>query len=154
MKKKYIFLGITVVVVLILVGIFGGGTTGNVVSGESSVEIYKSPSCGCCLEHSAYLDSNGFDPRINLVSDMHEIKERYHIPRNMESCHTAIMDGYFVEGHMPMEAIDKLLSERPDIDGIALPNMPAGSPGMPGIKNREWVIYAIKDGKASEFMRI
>ena len=76
------------------------------------------------------------------------------ISTEMESCHTMVIDDYFVEGHMPFEAIEKLLSERPDIDGIALPDMPSGTPGMPGEKIEEWVIYSIKDGQTFIFMRI
>ena len=84
---------------------------------------------------------------------MGAIKERYGVPRNLESCHTEIIGGYFVEGHMPIEAIEKLLSERPDIRGIALPGMPSGSPGMPGPKTEPWTIYAVnKDGSVGEFM--
>jgi len=72
----------------------------------------------------------------------------------MQSCHTTEIGDYFVEGHVPIEAIDKLLAEKPDIDGITLPDMPAGSPGMPGVKREEFVIYSLKDGESSEFMRI
>jgi hypothetical protein len=72
----------------------------------------------------------------------------------MESCHTTVIDGYFVEGHVPFEAIEKLLAERPDIDGIALPDMPAGSPGMPGRKSGPFDIYQVKDGQYSLFVSI
>jgi hypothetical protein len=72
----------------------------------------------------------------------------------MDSCHTLIIEDYFVEGHIPIEAIEKLLAEQPDIDGITLPDMPSGSPGMPGVKKGDFVIYSVKGGKTSEFMRI
>ena len=72
----------------------------------------------------------------------------------MESCHTAIFGDYFVEGHVPIEAVNKLLEEKPDIDGIALPEMPSGSPGMPGPKLEPFKIYSIKDGQASEFLSL
>ncbi len=83
---------------------------------------------------------------------MSSIKRKYQIPQNMESCHTAVIAGYFVEGHMPIEAIEKLLEEKPDIDGIALPGMPTGSPGMPGQQTEAFKIYALSAGTASEFM--
>ena len=79
---------------------------------------------------------------------------KHNIPSELESCHTTEVAGYFVEGHVPVEAIDKLLEEKPDIDGIALPGMPAGSPGMGGLKTEDFVIYALKDGEASVFMTL
>ena len=85
---------------------------------------------------------------------MDAVKQRFNIPANMQSCHTTIIGDYFVEGHIPLEVIDKLLSEKPDLDGIALPDMPAGSPGMPGRKTEEFIIYGLKDGQVSEYMRI
>ena len=88
------------------------------------------------------------------TENMQSIKTKYDIPKNMESCHTSIIDNYFVEGHIPLEAINKLLIEKPLIDGIALPNMPSGSPGMPGIKRETFVIYSITNGQIGEFMRI
>ena len=72
----------------------------------------------------------------------------------MQSCHTAILGKYFIEGHVPLEAINKLLKERPDIDGIALPGMPIGTPGMPGEKEETFIIYQLVDGKSSVFMTI
>ena len=85
---------------------------------------------------------------------MSSIKSKYKIPQDMESCHTAVIADYFVEGHVPMEAVEKLLSEKPDIDGIALPGMPQGSLGMSGAKTAVFKIYALSAGTASEFMII
>jgi len=115
------------------------------------ITMYKSPSCGCCVEHAGYMEDNGYDVITKKVTDMSSIKEKYNIPSAMESCHTTIIDGYIVEGHVPIEAINKLLAEKPDIDGIALPDMPAGSPGMPGTKTGMFDIYALKDGQTSLF---
>ena len=73
----------------------------------------------------------------------------------MESCHTTVIGEYFVEGHVPVEAIEKLLAEKPDVAGIGMPGMPSGSPGMPGAKQGQFIIYSInKDGTINEFMRI
>jgi hypothetical protein len=116
--------------------------------------IYKPPTCSCCLGHAGYLEGEGFDVETIVENDIEKIKNKYNIPYNMQSCHTTQIDGYFVEGHVPVEAINKLLAERPDIDGIALPDMPAGSPGMPGTKDEEFIIYALKDGNAKEFIRL
>lgn len=118
------------------------------------VTVYKSPSCGCCVGYASFLESSGFIVETVLTSDMDPIKRKYGIPSDMDSCHTALVEGYFVEGHVPLEAVNKLLSERPVIDGIALPDMPAGSPGMPGTQNEDYVIYSLKEGKSSVFMTI
>ena len=76
-------------------------------------------------------------------------------PTNLESCHTTIVEGYVIEGHIPVEVINKLLKEKPDIKGIAMPGMPSGSPGMPGQKRGEWIIHAMHhDGSTTEYMRI
>lgn len=81
-------------------------------------------------------------------------REQFLAPPGMRSCHITVMEGYITEGHIPVEAIEKLLAENPDIDGIVLPGMPSGSPGMPGQQTEDFVIYAIKDGKSSEFLTI
>jgi hypothetical protein len=116
--------------------------------------IYKSPTCSCCLSHASYLSGEGFDIETKVEKNTDLIKQKHNIPYNMQSCHTTEIGEYFVEGHVPIEAINKLLTEKPDIDGIALPDMPAGSPGMPGVKREEFIIYSLKDGESQEFMRL
>ena len=123
------------------------------VSGPK-VTIYKSPNCGCCVKHSAYLKQNGFDVDIKITDDMNAIKEKYGIPFDKQSCHTTVMGDYFVEGHVPVEAFNKLLKEKPNIDGISLPEMPSGSPGMPGPKLEPFEIYQLKDGQAQPYISI
>lgn len=83
------------------------------------------------------------------MEDMTSIKQTYQIPQNMISCHTGIIEDYFVEGHVPVKAIEKMVEEKPAIDGIALPGMPQGSPGMPGTQTEPFKIYALFDGKKS-----
>ncbi len=85
---------------------------------------------------------------------MTSIKQEYQIPQDMISCHTAVIEDYFVEGHVPVKAIEEMLEEKPAINGIALPGMPPGSPGMPGEKTESFKIYALLDGAKSEFMII
>jgi len=148
---KKIGLAIVVVLVVSILGFF--------IFNSDKVEgipltMYKSPTCGCCVGNAKILGGDGFDVNIVPMSDMDSIKSQYNIPSEMQSCHTSIIEDYFVEGHVPQEAIDKLLLERPDIDGISLPRMPSGSPGMPGHKTETWIIYSLKDGKYEEFMRI
>lgn len=123
-------------------------------SSRGKVVIYKSPTCGCCTGYSAYLEKQGFDVEVVNQENISSVKDDYNVPYGMQSCHTAIIGDYFIEGHVPVEAIDKLLLEKPDIDGIALPDMPAGSPGMPGVKSEEFVIYSLSDGDDQEFVRL
>ncbi len=86
--------------------------------------------------------------------DDNSARRMYPVPAGMESCHIIEMGDYTTEGHIPMVAIDKLLAEKPDIDGLVMPGMPAGSPGMDGSQTEAFVVYSIKDGKISEFMTI
>ena len=89
------------------------------------------------------------------MESLDETKRKYEIPPQMESCHTIIVGNYFVEGHVPLEAVEKLLREKPNIKGIAMPGMPSGSPGMPGAKNGDFVIYGVnQDGTTFEFARL
>lgn len=88
------------------------------------------------------------------TEDMASIKAGYKIPRDMESCHTTVIGDYFVEGHVPIKAVEKLLNEKPNIEGIALPGMPSGSPGMSGAKVEKFKIYAISNGTARSFMTL
>jgi hypothetical protein len=120
-----------------------------------TVRLYKSEQCGCCGLYGKFLDGEDYNLEIVQMDDVTPIKDQYKIPTNLRSCHTAEVGGYYVEGHMPKEAIDKLLAEKPDIAGIALAGMPSGSPGMPGGKSSTFVIYAVdKKGNVSEFMKI
>ncbi|MFH1391005.1 MAG: DUF411 domain-containing protein [Candidatus Diapherotrites archaeon] len=123
-------------------------------SDNTKVELYKSASCGCCSGYAAELSGRSFNVEKINTENTSNLKAQYNISSNMQSCHTSIIEGYFVEGHVPIEAVNKLLEERPDIDGIALPRMPAGSPGMPGVKQEKFIIYALKNGNATVFMEI
>lgn len=111
------------------------------VQADAHVTLYKSPTCGCCQNYVAYLRNAGYEVEVKNMEDLTPIKEQYGIPPEHQSCHTTIVDGYFVEGHIPVEAIEKLRSEKPDLQGIALPGMPSGSPGMPGMKNSPFSIH-------------
>lgn len=153
---KVVAILVVIIVVTVGVGLKVKSSDFGEVKGEDDIKavLYKSPTCSCCLGHAGYLNGKGFDVETVVERDITSVKQKYNIPNNMQSCHTAVIGDYFVEGHMPVEAIEKLLSEKPDIDGISLPNMPAGSPGMPGVKKGDFVIYSLKDGESEEFMRI
>lgn len=101
-----------------------------------AVNIHRSPTCGCCGAWAGYLRRAGFPVTLINESDLASVKLRAGVPEGLQSCHTAFIDGYVVEGHVPIEAIEKMLLSRPPILGISVPDMPAGSPGMevPGMK--------------------
>ena len=126
----------------------------NTNSSKQNVEVFKTPSCGCCYGYVLFLEKEKFNVKQTDMRSLHSIKQKYNIPLEMQSCHTTIIGKYFIEGHVPIEAVNKLLKEQPDIDGIALPGMPIGTPGMPGEKEEPFVIYQLIDGKFSVFMRI
>ena len=124
------------------------------INNKQVVEVFKTPSCGCCYGYVLFLEKEKFKVKQTDMRSLHTIKQKYNIPVEMQSCYTTIMGKYFIEGHVPFEAVDKLLKEQPDIDGIALPGMPIGTPGMPGDKDEPYVIYQLIDGKSSVFMTI
>ena len=126
----------------------------NINNKKLSVEVFKTPSCGCCYGYILFLEKEKFNVKQTDMRSLHSIKQKYNIPLEMQSCHTTIIGRYFIEGHVPLEAVNKLLKEQPDIDGIALPGMPIGTPGMPGKKEGPFVVYQIIDGKFSIFMTI
>ncbi len=119
-----------------------------------SAEVFKSPSCSCCTGYVRVLEEKGWKVRSTNTEAVDAVKDTHNIPAEMRSCHTTIIGKYFIEGHVPLKAVSKLLEENPDIDGIALPGMPIGTPGMPGPKEAPFIIYQLKDGVYSEFMRI
>lgn len=128
----------------------GGGQGGEAIV----VEVHRSPLCECCGEYEGYLERSGF--RVVAVDreDLADLKRELGIPEEMSSCHTAMVEGYFVEGHVPVEVIRDLLAERPEVDGITLPGMPPGSPGMGGVKTEPWVIWAVDDGRTEVYARV
>lgn len=94
------------------------------------VVVNRSPSCSCCMNWVAHMREAGFTVDVRNIADMGAVKDRLGVPDTMRSCHTAEVGGYFVEGHVPADDIKRLLAERPDAEGLAVPGMPMGSPGM------------------------
>jgi hypothetical protein len=116
---------------------------------------YQDPRCGCCGSHVEYMEKAGFIVTQEMTDELSAFKDELGIPADLRSCHTTLAEGYVIEGHIPSEAIAKLLEEKPDIRGIALPAMPSGTPGMDGSKDEVWVIYALEhNGTVSVFMEI
>ena len=98
------------------------------------ITVYKSPYCGCCAGWADYLEARGFQVSVHDRADLSDIKAKYGIGPKLHSCHTAVVEGYAIEGHVPADDIWRLLKERPKIKGLAAPGMPAMSPGMNSIE--------------------
>jgi hypothetical protein len=106
--------------------------------GEITLTMYHGEGCQCCVRWADYLEENGVTVIDKLVDDPNEIKREKGVPGQLSSCHTAIVDGYVVEGHVPVEDIRRLLAERPDAIGISVPGMPPNAPGMDQPVDREY----------------
>ena len=120
-----------------------------------TMEVWRSASCGCCKDWIAYLEKNGFAVKSHETGNS-QARARAGLPSKYGSCHTGIIDGYVVEGHVPVREIRRLLAERPDAIGISVPAMPIGSPGMDGPaygnKSEPYaVILVTRDGKATVY---
>lgn len=98
-------------------------------AGEA-VRLYKNPNCGCCESYADYLRDNGFDVQVIPTHDLPEIKTEHGVPGDLAGCHTSLIAGYVFEGHIPVDSVQRVLDDRPDIAGISVPGMPVGSPGM------------------------
>lgn len=118
------------------------------------VVVTKSPTCGCCHLWVEHMQKAGFEVEVHDVQDINLAKERVGVPYGKGSCHTAEVGGYFVEGHVPAEDVKRLLVEKPDAKGLAVPGMPAGSPGMelPDGRVQPYVVELVaRDGSTSPF---
>ncbi len=128
------------------------GLFGSDRAAAGGIVVYKSPSCGCCGNWAKHLRRNGFDVSVKNIDNISPVKERAGIPDDLESCHTAFISGYVVEGHVPAEDIRKILAERPKIRGLAVPGMPASAPGMDSPDREPYTVYSFgEDGKAEVY---
>lgn len=117
------------------------------IFGEENVEVtmYRTDGCDCCLKWSDHLELNGFDVEVQAVENLQHIKDQHNVPADLSSCHTAVIDGYVVEGHVPVREIRKLIDERPESAGISVPGMPMGSPGMEGFRTDPYNVILFDD---------
>ena len=138
-----------------LVVIVPGGTVlaASVQKSDNDMEIWKTPTCGCCHLWVEHVKAAGFKPTIHDVPDTTPYRTKAGVPQTLGSCHTAIVAGYAIEGHVPADLIRRAIKERPKIVGLAVPGMPAGSPGMEqGTRKDKYDVVAFtKDGKTSVF---
>ena len=110
------------------------------------VALYMNPQCDCCEGYADYLRQNGYKVTVKPTHDLSLINRQHGVPEHLEGCHTTLIGGYVVEGHVPVKSLDRLLTERPAIKGISLPGMPQGSPGMTGRKSEPFTIYELSRG--------
>ncbi|MDX1503959.1 MAG: DUF411 domain-containing protein [Thermoanaerobaculia bacterium] len=115
-----------------------------------SVKVYKTATCGCCSKWADQLADAGFEVKTEDVENIWAVKDAHGVPRSLGSCHTALVEGYFVEGHVPIADVERLLEERPDIAGIAVPGMPIGSPGMEGPNPERYDVIAVGHDGSTE----
>ncbi len=141
----------SIIVVLGLTCVLHQGT---IQAAEQKVIVYKTPTCGCCNKWVSHLEENGFEVESIDLSDLRMVKRMSGVKPQHASCHTALVDGYVVEGHVPAGDIKRLLKERPAVKGLILPGMPAGSPGMEGSHRVNYDVLTIdKEGKTAVFAR-
>ena len=127
-----------------------------VTAAGTPITVYKTPTCGCCKSWVTHLEKNGFAPSTHDLPDLSETKDTLGVPDALRSCHTAVLGRYVIEGHVPADLIRKIATEKPaNIRGLAVPGMPAGSPGMevPGRKDPYEVLAFTRDGKRTIYAK-
>jgi hypothetical protein len=123
-------------------------------SGKREITVYRSPACGCCGAWIEHMQKHGFKIKADIKTDeMEAIKQKYNLPQDLASCHTAIIDGYMMEGHIPADDIKRFLKQKPKFVGLAVPGMPVGTPGMEsGNRKQPFSIVAFdKKGEVEVF---
>jgi hypothetical protein len=124
------------------------------MTADPVITVYKDPNCGCCAKWVKHLSANGFVTMVHDSTDMDAIKTNMRVPANLQSCHTAVIDRYVIEGHVPAADIKQLLKTKENVQGLAAPGMPAGSPGMEGGKPDKYDVIAFSvDGKTRVFAK-
>jgi hypothetical protein len=121
---------------------------------RGQVTLYKNSQCDCCEGYAAYLRNNGFKVTVVPTNDLTVMGEKYGIPDSLQPCHISLIGGYVVGGHIAMEVVNRLLSEKPQITGITLPGMPEGTPGMPGKKPGPLQVYEIGKGPPKVYVTV
>lgn len=129
-----------------VLGVLGLLVTQQTVAAD--IVVYKSPTCGCCSKWVKHMEEAGFSVDVENRQDLTPIKREFGVPGRMQSCHTARVGDYIVEGHVPADLVERMLRENPDIKGLAVPGMPMGSPGMEGPRKDAYDVLAIgNDGR-------
>lgn len=168
-KRTWIFgggAGVLTIALFTAYGVIGIGPQGargqrgiavaSTISGKEAplIVLHKNPTCACCGEWADHMRANGFRVEVKDAADLNQIKRELKVPLDLSSCHTAVIDGYALEGHVPADAVRKLLDERPKIIGLAVAGMPAGVPGMPGEDLGSYDVVAFeKNGSTQVYAR-
>ncbi len=135
----------------VVLALRSGGGAGEGVE----LHVYKTASCGCCAKWVDHMEAAGFSVTVEDVVDMREVKRRARVPLDLASCHTALVDGVVIEGHVPARVARAFLEERSDLAGIAVPGMPIGSPGMEGPNPQAYDVIAFdRAGNRGVFERV
>lgn len=124
-------------------------------SGPKNITVYRDPGCGCCTKWIKHLKKHGFAVTDVKTKKMADMKKKFKVPPHLASCHTGVINGYVVEGHVPADDIKKLLKTKPKVTGLSVPAMPVGTPGMevPGRKDPFSVLSFRPGGKSQTFRR-
>lgn len=119
---------------------------------QTTITVYKDPSCGCCKNWIEHLKKHGYAVDAKDTPDMAAVKRTLGVPGALTACHTAVVNGYLIEGHVPATDIARLLKEKPKVAGLAVPGMPMGSPGMEGPRQQHYQVLSFdKSGKTKVF---
>jgi len=137
MKRRNILVAITSLIVLAI--------SSPSQSAGPLITVFKTPTCGCCDKWVEHVKANGFTVKVQEVNDTAGYERQYRVPRNMVSCHTAVVNGYTIEGHVPASEIKRLLTERPKAVGLAVPGMPVGSPGMEAAHSDAYSVFVFDE---------
>jgi hypothetical protein len=138
----------------ILLSIAAAAAFLSTAANAAQLTVMKSPYCGCCAKWIEHVEKHGFTVKVVETEDMTAVKKRLGVPDRLASCHTTMADGYFIEGHVPAADIKRLLAQKPKATGIAVPGMPAGSPGMEAAGKEPYATVLVRpDGTTSVFAR-
>ncbi len=149
-KRSFRFFAVAVCAVALSVATAAAPSVTSVT--KPTITVYKDPNCGCCKSWIEHLRKHGFTVNAKDTPDMNTIKATLGVPGALTSCHTAVVEGYLIEGHVPAADIDRLLASRPKVKGLAVPGMPMGSPGMEGgAKQHYQVLTFDRTGKKAVF---
>lgn len=124
---------------------------GSAAAAAVKATLYKNPQCSCCEAYASYLGQHGFDVTVIPSNDLVSLNRQHGVPEALDGCHTILMSGYVVIGHVPADSVQRLLTTKPAVTGISIPGMPSGTPGMGGPKEGHITVYAFGQGKQSVF---
>jgi hypothetical protein len=144
-------LGVAFVALALTTGAASSSGTGTIAK-KPIITVYKDPDCGCCKSWIEHLIKHGYRVDAKDTPQMTEIKRTLGVPDGLSACHTAVVNGYLIEGHVPAADIARLLKEKPRVAGLAVPGMPMGSPGMEGTRSQHYQVLSFdKAGKTKVF---